>query len=809
MQLVIDNIYQRAFVERNNGNNRNLQLIEYLKHSEVMLLPTFLENSELQQVVLLYFQEKFGILEVTIPSTSETISINTMNNNTRTIDMFRSRDMFIQNPEQLKYFFRHAPAFAESHILQLVGFGDPKNPFALLFELPKYLKERKDKKEKKKSKSNSNSNNNNNASTAGDGSMMSIDNSEMGEDDINNLFSDNVMNQVTSEEFFQNIEQLRFDYFIPNSLEIWMASLNHINLISLKCSMIVLKKFLHGPLLIALPHLLPWCYFIISILLKREGLTHEDSKIFWIGILKTIFPWNDIINFLNVLLRYTLDNIGLPTPSAVNDTKQKDMNVFILDLCNKYSTMGFADLLQHFNENEDLPEVWKCWGTLWFDTISNKNGMDADSFENLGIKDHMFLDFPIDGIGYVLEDETGENFWKRTLRIIFLFKGIAENFDSLGLKVSYNAGTEYRNNNVPMDNILKMFSFKWAGSNADYVDANLGDELEIYTNTIINRITEFVDIKEPIHETNLNFEIPPLKSMIANEDIFDYTGYKKLEPNSRSFDKNGEFSSGSIYTAWPMDYDQLILAQNNNNNTNATDEMTDLFTGTLSIDELSFRQLKRPEFRDKSTLLSSTSTEPFNRYKTYFVFDATSWLRHFAHIYKLASNHVLKFAVCLTTFQELRFLRKSKDANVVEASTRAIITMRQLYSDGNLLPLRFTGNVATDIEEHLEFEEQITWRSHVDEFVIEAVMKAQEKFVKSKTVENMEGTSNWGEIDATTTTVSAEEEEKSNLFKYVVLITDDDSMRMKAQLKGISTFGTQVVFSVCSMMGIDEGVCTN
>ena len=240
----------------------------------------------------------------------------------------------------------------------------------------------------------------------------------------------------------------------------------------------------------------------------------------------------------------------------------------------------------------------------------------------------------------------------------------------------------------------------------------------------------------------------------------------------------------SIYTAWPMDYDQLILAQNNNNNTNATDEMTDLFTGTLSIDELSFRQLKRPEFRDKSTLLSSTSTEPFNRYKTYFVFDATSWLRHFAHIYKLASNHVLKFAVCLTTFQELRFLRKSKDANVVEASTRAIITMRQLYSDGNLLPLRFTGNVATDIEEHLEFEEQITWRSHVDEFVIEAVMKAQEKFVKSKTVENMEGTSNWGEIDATTTTVSAEEEET---VSYTHLDVYKRQIKYSLEYKNIKT----------------------
>lgn len=131
MQLVIDNIYQRAFVERNNGNLRNSLLIEYLKHSEAMLLPSFLESPDLQNVVLSYFIEKFGL-------------------DANGCNIFNAEDMFVQNPDFFKYFFRHGPSFAQSHILQIVGFGEPKNPFAILFELPKYLKERKDKKERKK-----------------------------------------------------------------------------------------------------------------------------------------------------------------------------------------------------------------------------------------------------------------------------------------------------------------------------------------------------------------------------------------------------------------------------------------------------------------------------------------------------------------------------------------------------------------------------------------------------------------------------------------------------------------------------------
>lgn len=99
MQLVIDNIYQRAFAERNGGNQRNSLMVEYLKHSEVMLLSSFLESPELQKVVLSFFQNKFGI----------------SSNNT---DYFSHQAIFLQDGERTKYFFRHAPAFAESHILQ-------------------------------------------------------------------------------------------------------------------------------------------------------------------------------------------------------------------------------------------------------------------------------------------------------------------------------------------------------------------------------------------------------------------------------------------------------------------------------------------------------------------------------------------------------------------------------------------------------------------------------------------------------------------------------------------------------------------
>ncbi|CCF59427.1 hypothetical protein KAFR_0H00180 [Kazachstania africana CBS 2517] len=747
MQLVIDNIYQRTFVDRNkNGNVRNSDLIDYLKHSEVMLLPSFLENEDLQQVVLNYFNDRFGV---------------DYNDN----NIFETQDMFFQVPASLRFYFRHAPAFAESHILQLVGFGNPKNPFALLFDLPNFLKERKDKKEKNKSKSST------------EISTMSIDTNDSRGPILNTSAYVNEGNIVT--EYFDNIDSLRLPIDHPNIL-VWLKSLEHLNMTSLKCSVIVLRKFLRGPLLIALPHVLPWTYFIIATFLKAQSSKNTSSVKFWTIVMRRILPWNTLTSFLNVLLAYILDNF-YQTES-------------IAKLCETYSNFeNFYELLDYFNRNENLPEIWKCWGTLWFDVISNKRALNADTFNGLGIEDHMFLDFPLDGIGFDELDETGENFWNRALRIVFLFKGIAENLQT-GLRVSRTAPVHCRRDDIDPNHILKSFSFKMEGF----------DESS-YSGQPFSTINKLLPLFENIDETNLDFDARPMLSVVKGENIFEYVGYKKLFLNNHSFDRNGELVSSSIYTAWVIDNDNSLNNSQGNQYTSNMQmtqqqrqllppeqqnfQMRNFASNEDTEDDFNFELYMNPEKLNKNMDQASiwtTANDEINRNITYFVFDATSWLRHFAHIYKLSTNNVLNFAVCLTTFQELRFLRKSKDENVVGAAARAIITMRQLYSEGKLLPLRFTGNVATDIEEHLEFEEQITWRSHVDEFVIEAVVKAQNKFISA----NESVTLRKG-------------------FNHVVLVTDDINMKRKAQEQGIKTFTTHFIFSVCRKLGIQDNVCTN
>lgn len=697
MQLVIDNIYQRAFVERNNGNHRNSQLIEYLKHSEVMLLPSFLESADLQQVVLIYFRDKFGM--------------DTNENN-----IFDTRQMFDQNPDQLKYFFRHAPAFAESHILQLVGFGDPKNPFALLFELPRCLKDRRDKKEKRKTKS---------SVTTETSSAMAIDEEEY----IDSSFSLGAQVQ----QFFDNIDSLTSPYLFPPSLEVWNCSLKYLNITSLHCSMIVLKKFLEGPMVVALPHLLPWAYFIIAVVSKVQHITDGASREFWLELVNRIFPWNTIVNFLNVLIAYTLDNIHPSLP--------------IDPLCEELSTMGLDQLVEHFNNNEDLPEVWKCWGLLWFDAICDKDKVQMDSYESAGIKDHMFLDLPIDGIGFDRDDESGIKFWKRACRVIFLFKRIAENFQTR-LVVSSQAQVHCRRTD-PMNHVLKSFCFKLRDT--------------FYTSNSVLQNT--IEVFEEGSDANKDMQMTPQLSVLENESIFGYVGYKRLLSDLSCYDRGGEFVSTSLYTSWGNETSKNEIPQSEPTQQQTANE-ADLFIEGINTSLTEFN-IDFPECK-------------MNGKDTFFVLDATSWLRHFAHVYKLASNQVLQFAICLTTFQELRFLRKSKDENVVEAATRAVITVRQLYTENRILPLRFTGNVATHIEEHLEFEEQITWRSHVDEFVFEAIKKAQARL-----------------------------SQESRDFHHVVLVTDDANMRRKAQQHAIHTLSTRFVFATCNAVGNRLKICTN
>ncbi|SCU89527.1 LAFA_0E18800g1_1 [Lachancea sp. 'fantastica'] len=721
MQLVIDNIYQRAFAERNVGNQRNSLMVDYLKHSEVMLLSSFLESPELQKVVLTFFQHKFGL-------------------SSGSKDFFSHRDLFLQDGERIKYFFRHAPLFAESHILQLVGFGDPKNPFALLFELPKFLKERKERKERRKSK----------GSNAVDPPNMN-----------------------NPQEYLDTVDSPKIAYEFPENIEIWKLSLDHINLTSMRCSTILLRNFLHGPLVVGAAHLLPWAYFLLSLAVRIEALPTEELRKFWSFLVRLVIPWESIINFLNMLIAFALDNVSKTSP--------------IDTLCEQYDSVDVKALVEHFSRNEDLPEVWKCWGTLWFDVLSKKSDVGNESFQNAGIKDSSFLDGPADGIGFDQEDETGEKFWKRTCRLIFIFKGLAENYD-VGLALSTVPVPSRRP--LIVGHPLQNFSFKFKRN-------------ETYSENLAY-LAEVLSYFEDISPKNLSFEATPGLSMLEGESIFDFPGYRQLHPDYTCFNKAGGLITCSLYTSGNLEKGAIQGGDDFNTvRYNGQDGFTNSNEPqTNELDKLEREWLDTcmdPEFIEQ-TLINKFPYGDLSCYcdsgVSYFVLDATSWLRHFAHVHKLATNGLLRFAICLTTFQELRFLRKSKDESVVEAATRAVITVRQLYSEKKLLPLRFTGNVATHLEEHLEFEEQITWRSHVDEFVIEAVYKAQNKF-QNLNKESKETHQNH---------IATTEDEP---FHFVVLVSDDTNMRLKAHSQKIRTFSSRFMFAVCNQFGLARHACTN
>ncbi|KAL3232536.1 hypothetical protein RNJ44_04452 [Nakaseomyces bracarensis] len=791
LQLVIDNIYQRAYISRGDDSSSNVQILDYLKHNEIMVLPNFMENFELQRLAYVFFSEKFGK--------------DFVGNN-----FFDARSMFIQNLESLKFYFRHSPLFAQAHILQMVGYGNIGNAFALLYELPKFIKENELSKQRKKSKTNSDN--------------LSMDNLSI---------PDYQGDCIDVDDYFNKLENIDIAYKVPSNADIWIKSLQYTNTTGIFCGMMVLQKFLQGPLVTALPHLLPWVYFLISVAIKVDSLKDLDSQYFWKLFIRRIFPWNTIVNFLNVLIAYLKDN--------------SKVCAIVNQLCETYSEITLEEILINISEDEDLPEVWSCWGSLWFDTIYNKSDASYDSLKSAGINDVKFLDAPYDGIVLDEEDDNGNKFWKRACRIIFLFKGFAEKFDH-GLRLSScdSLDPSSGSNIFVTENQKKNINFVFKlDSTYDIlpIDEQSNKYFEIYS-LFAEKLPPF----EKISENNLILNAVPQLSVIEGESIFNYMGYKRLLPCYYYYDKNGNVIKGSIYSNWEA-YNQMgtdFKPKLENSSSFIIDGLDDaknfelrekrLFSKYLACDENkkcsgnALRSIQNmgdnavnegydtedesgsdnimssshiTNQRDLDRIFLSTKINGDMRVvydSTYFIFDATTWLRHFAHIYKLAYSGLLNFVICLTTFQELRFLRRSRDENVMEAATRAVIVIRQLYRLRKVIPLRFNGKIATHIEEHLEFEEQITWRSHVNEFVIEAVVKSQENKTFGTLPQN----------DSNSVQAPEQSAEQSSKDKVLsVLVTDDRNMDTKAKERNIRTCSTRFIFSICNQLGMKYGICTN
>lgn len=711
MQLVIDNIYQRAYsefqlaesnvplldhyyrqyVEYKNGYNllhfpdgtnmnpeqleRGLMthfftnhhyqhyifishIVEYLKHVEVISMPTFNTNKDLQQIVLNYFEKNFGEWKKTTSSLFPKENSN----------FFNEKYIFLQDSEKVKFYFSTAALFAQSHILQIVGFGNPINPFAKLFGLSEMLHLKKSKKENKKQLQESNP----------------------------------TANPV--EEDYLNISYEEASKHIPE--------------ITNKCSTIVLKKYLNGPLLPALPHLLVYGYFFMAIDKKmgnerEETYEYNDEKIefeklndddlaWWNKHMIDLFPWEEIVDFLNVLILFSLKNCPEKYASHIQSIKNELFNEEVKN-----------DAIYVKN----IPEIKGLIGTLWFDCLNIK--VDCDNYED--------TDY---GIEFDKEVENGESFWNRLSEILKVFFKLALK-NSFGLKLCETS-------HIGLGSHLFQFEFS---KNERNFKNNISLIIDYYNDNIV--------------------KLAGSKGFIV--DFKDFTGF-------------GDRITGCIYTSGSLE--RL--------NIQGGDDLDFENRYFENFDNLEFDLFQKYiKFKD------------LNLAGSYFILDATSWLRHSGRIFKIMANNLIQLGICLTTFQELRFLRKSKDITVSDAATRAVIILRHLYDQKKILPLRFTGNLATTIEEHLEYETKMTWKTHVDEFVIDAIFKNDRRLFDM----NLEGAETGEPNDQDMDLVAESNEETNTPKKEIFLVSDDAPMREKASRYQITSISSRFMFILCNELG--------
>lgn len=267
------------------------------------------------------------------------------------------------------FWFQKSSSFAIVNILQMCGFGNYLNPFAKLFDLVKCINL---KKTTKKSNNNNSSNNNNNNS------------------------SNNTNNNPMEEVNLINDEEWSETQWETNSMM-------YLNRTTIYLSMKMFEIYLSGPIIVGLPYTLLMLYFLISV--GEAMKLHPNSIPFFEKFIPRIIPLNKLIEYLNTLLNYY--------KTKYNDHQTLDESLW--------------DQLQTFNNNETLSEVWKCWGTLWFDKISKKGTYDDYGQIGLANQDDL-INYPT--YGELYEPKLNRD---RMLRVLTCALYIADNFQ-FGLK---------------------------------------------------------------------------------------------------------------------------------------------------------------------------------------------------------------------------------------------------------------------------------------------------------------------------------------------------------------------------------------
>lgn len=652
--------------------------------------------------------------------------------------------------EKMNFWYNKGSLFAIANINHLVGFGDPKNPFSKIFHLPEALKERREKKERKRR-------------------SKSV---TMQDDTAQDSLGASPPGIASSESSFLVASEL--------SSGDWFYSLIYINKSVLKLSFRILNHYLIGPKQASTRHIIVWLYFLIAV--GEATNMYPESKHMFLWLFRKFFPWNSFINYLNALIAVAGNNNNLN------------------NMCRDYLTK-YANYIEHFNQNEFLPEVWKCWGTLWFDIISQKG--DFPNLESAGVLDEDLFDLPICGTSPIINinnsndgnqrgksksaEQQEKNNDERLVRIILLARILADKYD-FGL--------------VRTADSFKFDETIYVKPDSDYLVAasvsNMANDLFAFAHEVMygdsRMIQNTISSISPANLVNPNeienispqekddywFHIRDLDDWIQS----DTNGLEEEIAEDEEIEgyADSELDEGS-------DYDHDISEPR------GMDGLHNHYNDHHKLGQPNYNDIYNESYVMNSDVIPFLSNNQVNiegdlgdridSALTYITLDTNIWLKHCGRIFKCVRNHVFKVLIPLIVFQELRSLRKSAEATIADAATRSVIIIRELYLGQEIVPLRFDGTVASDINETTEFENNPTWMSNVDLTILNVVNEHDE--MSKKLLKGLNTTINQNKPLVL-------DKKAARLFRYCILVTDDRNMRLRAKTTGLVSYQSKWLF---------------
>lgn len=659
--------------------------------------------------------------------------------------------------EKMNFWFNKGALFAISNVNHLIGFGDPKNPFAKIFKLPEAIKERKDKKDRKrKSKS-------------------------QGSQD-EGMQETNLLNQ-SGMSAGDSVSRLGSELSVID----WFYCLTYMNKSVLELSFRILNHYLIGPKQASTCHVIVWLYFLIAVGESIEQYPNSKNMFLW--LFHKFFPWESLINYLNTLVTVAGNN--------------KNLNNMCCEYLRKH-----PNYIEHFNQLEFLPEVWKCWGTLWFDVIAPKQ--EYNDLQSAGIQNHDLFDMPICGTSPVINNNNGVNSEgrsktkdqqehdndQRVVRIILLARHLADKYD-FGL--------------VRTPEGFRFDERIYSETESDYLISSAAPSL---TNELFTFVRDVMYSDGRLVQNN--FVIPISPENLVNPEICNMLSPQTNDETWFKFSSPSNANNGSELADNAIDEDDL------DDYADAEYEDDGQFNAQVqsrALQQASFQghglypqreqgvmppenveQRRYDDFYNENYVLNSDYLPSLNTSEleiegdlgdrmdsslTYITLDTNIWLKNCGRIYKCVRNGVFKVLIPLIVFQELRSLRKSAEATIADAATRSVIIIRELYSAHEIVPLRFDGTVASDINETTEFENNPNWMSNVDSTILSVVNEHDE--IGKKLMKGLHSTCHGPKpivLDS----------KFAKVFRYCILITDDRNMRLRAKTSGLTSFQSKWLF---------------